>query len=204
MVKYNWISLILAFETTLFLIEVLRAITDKRNKQLRKTNVLEGVDFIDLRKGYRTRVSWFRVSLVATYLVLMVLLVDFNKSNFLQEMMVYLAIGAMVYVIVLLNIKVFIFQDAYFAVYSPFDPFFKSCVIEYTDIKDFQIYRALYNAYIITLTMKNGSERKIEFSAMSVPRNDLVTRIILNSKTGLNKDFFNARRKRPGNSAEHL
>jgi hypothetical protein len=195
MVKQIWIVLILLLEMTIFLFEVFRASVNQKNKQLRIANSLSDVDFIDLNKGFKTNISWFRISMFVAYVVLVFSLFDFRKNNLVEEFIVYLSVGALIYVIALLNIKVFTFYNDYFVINSPFDFLFKQKTIEYSSLEDFRLYRALYNSYILSLQIKGSKPLKIEFSASSIPSNSLIIRIILNSKTGLKKDFIHRKWK---------
>jgi hypothetical protein len=195
MAKQIWIALILLLEMTLFLFEVFRASANPKNKQLRKANSLHNIDFIDLDKGFKTNISWFRISMFVAFVVLVLILFDFRKDNLFEEFIVYLSLGALIYVIALLNIKVFTFYNDYFIIKAPFDFLFKQKAVEYSAIEDFRLYRALYNSYILSLQIKGSKLLKIEFSASSIPRNNLIIRIILNSKTGLKKDFIHRKRK---------
>ena len=187
---------VLLVETGLFLTEVLFSIFNAKNKQLRKAESIEDLDFIDLEEGVTTGISWFRVSLVISYVLLVLLLIDFSKTNILEEVLVYLAIGIIIYLLIVFNIKVFSFYQDRFIVWTPFRFFQPKLMIEYDQIKDFHIYSALYNSFYLNIELKDETKYRIEFSSSSLPKNDLIIRIILNSKTGLNKDVVRKKRKK--------
>lgn len=189
------IIVVLLAETGLFLLEVILSVFNSKNKQLRKVKALNELDFIDLEDGYTTGISWFRVSLVISYILLVLLLIDFSKTDLGEELIVYLGLGVLIYILIVFNIKVFSFYQDRFIVWTPFRFFQPKLMIEYDQIKDYQLYIALYNSFFLNIELRDTSKFRIEFSACSLPRNDLIIQTILNSKTGLNKDILRKRRK---------
>jgi hypothetical protein len=190
MSAYLIIVFVLSFEIVVFFIEVLLAYLNKKNRIMAKVNFIEDLDFIDLEKGYNTGISVFRISMFLAYVILVVLLIDKSTAeNPVEELILYIIIGILIYMISLMNLKVFNFYSNYFVIGSPFHFFNKDIIIRYEEIEDFHLYRALYNSYYLRLKYRNSPDKLIQFSAAYLPRNDLTIRIILNSKTVRNKDF---------------
>ena len=187
---------VLMVETGLFLVEVLFSVFNAKNKQLRKAKSIDDLDFINLEEGVTTGISWFRVSLVISYVLLVLLLIDFSKPNILEEILVYLSIGIIIYILIVFNIKVFSFYPDRFIVWTPFRFFQPKIMIEYDQIKDFHLYSALYNSFFLNIELKDSTIYSIEFSSSSLPKNNLIIRVILNSKTGLSKDVVRKRWKK--------
>ena len=190
------IIVVLLAETGLFLLEVILSAISGKNKQLRKARSLNEVDFINLDEGHTTGISWFRVSLVISYILLVLLLIDFTKTNIVEELLLYFGLGILIYILIVFHIKVFSFYEDRFIVWTPFRFFQPKLMIEYSQIKDYQLYVALYNSFFLNIELKDSSKLRIEFSACSLPRNDLIIQIILNSKTGLSKDVIKKTWKR--------
>ena len=94
MPTYLIIVCVLGIEIIVFFAEVLFSSLDIRNRILIRVNTLDTLDFIDLEKGYRTTVSFFRISMFVAYVILVILLIDKSTAeNSLEELMLYLFIG---------------------------------------------------------------------------------------------------------------
>jgi hypothetical protein len=187
---YLLIVTVLGIEITVFIAEVLLASLNKKNRRMAKANLIEKLEFINLEKGYTTGISAFRISMFLAYIILVILLIDTSTAeNPVEELILYIIIGILIYMISLMNLKVFNFYSNYFVIGSPFHFFNKDMIIRYEDIEDFHLYRALYNSYYLRLKYRNSPDKLIQFSAAYLPRNDLAIRIILNSKTDQSKDF---------------
>ena len=191
MPAYLIIVLILSTEVAVFFAEVLLSSLNKKNRRMAGVNHLEDLDYVNLEKGYRTNISVFRVSMFIAYVILVILLIDSSTAeNPIEELILYIIVGILIYMISLMNLKVFNFYPHYFVIGAPFRFLKKDRIIHYEDIEDFHLYRALYNSYYLRLKYKSSPDEIIQFSSAYLPRNDLVLRIILNSKTGMNKDFL--------------
>jgi hypothetical protein len=189
MVSYTFALVIFFSEVALFLVEVIMAVKNEKNRKLRNVDLVEEVDFINLSRGYRTSISFFRISLFIAYLILTVVYFDPGKKNFFEVSLFYFLGLILVYMLSLLHIKTFIFYNDYFIVSTPFNFFRKETLISYSSINDFKLYSALYNNFFLKLILKNNEIVFIPFSGSPVPKNNLIIRIVLNSRTGLNKDF---------------
>ncbi len=190
MPRYLLVVLILSIEIAVFFAEVFLSSLNTKNRRLASVSKLEDLDFVDLEKGYRTNISVFRISTFVAYVILVILLIDTSTAeNPIEELILYIIIGILIFMISLMNLKVFSFYSSYFVIGSPFRFLTRDKIIHYEDIKDFHLYRALYNSYYLRLKFKSSPDETIQFSAAYLPRNDLVLQIILNSKSGLNKDF---------------
>jgi hypothetical protein len=186
---YTLALILLFIELGLFIAEVLTAARNDQNRKLRRVHRLEKVDFINLSKGYKTSISLFRISLFVTYLVLVVLYLNTSKKNSAEVILFYLLGLILVYMLSLSHIKVFIFYTDYFITNSTFNPFKKKILINYASIKNFYLYRVLYNNFYLKLELDNNETIYIPFSGSSLPKNHLIIRLVLNSMTGMNKDF---------------
>lgn len=180
----------------LFLLEILFYITElilsrfsKKNKQLRKVSTIEKLHFIKLNEGYRTSISIFRISIFIFYIILVFLYLDVLKEVTIIIYFMIVAVGILVYMVSLFNIKTFIFYTDYFIVTAPFNFFKKDIIVNYDEIIDFKLYRALYHSYYLKLRVKSGGIRIIQFSGSLIPKNDLVVRVVINTEAGLGKDF---------------
>ncbi len=190
MPAYLLIVIILSIEIAIFFAEVLLSSLNRKNRRLANVNHLKDLDFIDLEKGYRTNISVFRISMFVAYIILVILLIDSSAAeNPIEELILYIIIGVLIYMVSLMNLKVFNFYSHYFVIGSPFLFLKKDRIIRYEDIEDFHLYRALYNSHYLRMKFKHSADEIIQFSSAYLPRNDLVLRVILNSKTSLNKDF---------------
>jgi len=184
------IIIVLVIEVVIFFAEVLLSAFSRKNRKMANSNFIDEVDFIDLEKGCRTGISVFRISMFIAYVFLVILMIDTSSAkNTIEEFILYILIGILIYMLSLMNLKVFNFYDNYFVVASPFHFFNKDMIIRYDEITDFHLYRALYNAYYLRLKFKDSPDKLIQFASVYLPRNDLIIRIILNTKTGLQKDF---------------
>lgn len=189
---YLIILCVLGIEIVVFLVEVMLSSLSKKNRQMAKVNLISEIDFIDLEKGYHTGISVFRISMFLAYIILVIMLIDKSTAeNQIEELILYIIIGILIYMISLMNLKVFNFYSNYFVIGSPFHFFNKDIIIRYEDIEDFHLYRALYNSYYLRLKLTNSPDKLIQFSAAYLPRNDFAIRIILNSKTSQSKNFQN-------------
>lgn len=187
---YVLIIIVLGIEIVVYFAEVLLSAVNKKNRKMAKANLIEELDFVDLEKGYHTSISVFRISMFLAYIILVIMLIDTSTvENPTEELILYIIIGILIYMIALMNLKVFNFYSNYFVIGSPFHFFNKDVIIRYEDIEDFHLYRALYNSYYLRLKYKNSPDKLVQFSAAYLPRNDLLIRIILNSKTDKKKDF---------------
>lgn len=184
---YFWISIILFAEVLIFVSEIVLASVNKKNKILRKNISIEDIGFIDLNKGFRTNISIFRFSLFIVYIILVVLYFDINTVNIVEELMLYFLGGVLIYMVSLMNSKVFVFYSSYFVVSSPFNFFKRDLMIDYDSIIDYKIYKALYNSFYLKLTLKDSKTLFINFSGSYFPKNDLTLRYILDKKTDIRK-----------------
>jgi hypothetical protein len=185
----SYVIVVLIIEILLFLVELILSVTSPKNRELRKADKLEQISFIDLSEGYRTSISIFRISLFISFILLLVLNIGHFSFGNIESFLLVVVAFLLVYLVSLFNIKTFIFYDEYFIVSAPFNPFRANTMIEYENLHDFRLFRALYNSYYLSIELKNGEKKKIQFSASFLPRNDLSIRIILNSKAQLGKDF---------------
>ena len=187
---YILIIILLGIEIIIFITEVLLSSLNKKNRKMAAVNLLEDLDFIDLERGYHTGISGFRISIFLAYIILVILLIDKSAAeNPTEELILYIIIGVLIYMISLMNLKVFNFYPNYFVIGSPFHFLNKDVIVRYEEIKDFHLYRALYNSFYLRIKFKNSPDKLIQFAAAYLPRNDLVIRIILNSRTDQKKDF---------------
>ena len=180
----------------LFLMEILFYTTElilskfsKKNNQLRKVSTIEELHFIKLNEGYRTSVSIFRISIFISYIILVFLYLDVLKEVTVETYFMIVSVGILIYLISLYNIKTFIFYTDYFIVTAPFNFFKKDIIINYNEINDFKLYRALYYSFYLKLQLKSGETRSVQFSGSLNPRNDLVVRAVINTEADLGKDF---------------
>jgi hypothetical protein len=179
---------VLVTEIGLFFTELIWASSSKKNRRLRETNTLDNIDFISLEYGYRTSISLFRISLFVAYLLFVMFSFDSFTTITGEVLVLYVIGGILVYLLAIRNIKTFIFYNDHFIISTPFNFFRSEQFIEYNAIHDYRIYRALYNSCILILNYKDGTTLKVQFSGSSLPRNDHVIRVILNSKLDL-KDY---------------
>ncbi len=189
MIAYSSILIILLVELFIFISEIVLASASKKNKVLKGINPLENDEIIDLKKGFRTNISIFRLSLFIVYVVLVVLLFNFSSDNFIEELILYILVGALVYMVSIMNSKIFVFYDTYFVISSPFNFFRKDVIINYNSIEDYNIYRALYNSFYLKLFLKDSEIKYIHFSGSYLPKNDLTLKAILEYKTNIEKDI---------------
>jgi hypothetical protein len=189
MISKTYAIVILVIEVLLFIVEVLLASRNRANRLLRHVENIDELDFIDLKQGCRTSISIFRISLFVAYLVLVILYFDTDKSNLIEPIFLYFIGGVLMYMLSLMNIKTFIFYTDYFIVSEPFNFFRREILVSYSAISDFKLYRALYNNFFLKLKLKNGEVIRIQFSGSSIPKNNLILRMILNSKTGLRMNY---------------
>ena len=189
MTGYYSIVIILLIELFIFISEIILASVFKKNKILKRNNPLEDTDIIDLKKGFRTNISIFRLSLFVVYFVLIVLFFDSGTDNFIEELILYILGGVLVYMVSIMNSKVFIFYDLFFVISSPFNFFRKDLIIYYDSIEDYHIYRALYNSFYLKLFLKESKIKYIHFSGSYLPKNDLALNTILKRKTEIDTDI---------------
>ena len=95
MTGYYSIVIILLIELFIFISEIILASVFKKNKILKRNNPLEDTDIIDLKKGFRTNISIFRLSLFVVYFVLIVLFFDSGTDNFIEELILYILGGVL-------------------------------------------------------------------------------------------------------------
>jgi len=191
--EMQYILALFLLEVLIFLTEVLFSFINKKNKLLKQASLINDVNFIDLSEGYRTSISFFRVSLFIAYLILIFIYLDMSENNSFEKLVMIIILGILIYLVSLFNVKTFIFYTDYFIITAPFNFFQKDVLINYNSISDFKLYRALYNSYYLKLEIKNKKARTIQFSGSFNPRNDLVIRIIINTKAELKKDFSNVK-----------
>jgi hypothetical protein len=196
MIGKNYAVGIFIIEVLLFLSEIVMASKSERNRKLKKAKSIVGLDFIDLKQGYKTSISIFRISLFISYLVLVILYFDANENNLTESVLLYFLGGVLIYMLSLMSIKTFIFYPDYFLVSAPFNVLRKEVLISYSSISDFRLYRALYNNFLLKIKMKSGEVVRIQFSGSSVPMNNLILKLILNSKTGMKNDFIQRKWRR--------
>lgn len=180
---YSSILIILFVELFIFIGEILLASVNKKNKALIKKKSSEKGGDIILFNGFRTNISVFRFSLLLVYVVLIVLFFNSNSENLVEELILYVLGGILIYMVSIMNSKVFVFYDTYFVVSSPFNFFRKELIIDYDTIDEFHIYKALYNAFYLKLDLKDKSTKYIHFSGSYLPKNDLALSVILGIKT---------------------
>jgi hypothetical protein len=191
MSEMKYILALFLMEIIIFITEVILSVFNKKNQKLKKASSLEDIDFIDLTEGYRTSISFFRVSIFICYLVLIFLYLDVSKENSFEKFVMISVVGILLYLVSLHNIKTFVFYTDYFIVTAPFNFFKKDTLVNYNSIRDFKLYRALYSSYFLKLDLNNQKTQTIQFSGSFIPKNELAIRIILNAKTGLKKDLIN-------------
>ncbi len=187
MKDHIYILIILLAEIVLFTVEVVLSSFNKKNKVLKEINFSNEVDFINLDKGFRTNNSIFRFSLFIVYIVLVVLYFDNSTVNFVEELVLYILGGILIYMVSLLNAKIFVFYSTHFVISAPFNFFKRELIVNYESIEDFEIYKALYNSYYLKLKLKDSKLLSIQFSGSYSPKNNLALRYILNKKTSLKK-----------------
>jgi hypothetical protein len=183
-------------ELLIYFVEIFLAVRSKDNKQLREANIAGECEFLDLQEGYRTGLSYFRTSMFIAYVIAVIMFIDTSQGKqTLDEILLFIVFGILIYMVTLMNQRIFIFHTSYFIIGAPFHFFKRDAIIRYEEIEDFRLYRALYSSYFLRIRFKNGTEKLYQFSGSFLPRNDLVLKITLNSVTGLNKDFRKLRRK---------
>ncbi len=187
MASYFWVVLILLIEILIFVGEIVLASLNKTNKLLRKNDVLEINHLIDLENGFRTNISVFRFSLFIIYIVLVLLYFNTKSESLFEEIILYLLGGILVYMVSLMNSKIFVFYPSYFIVSSPFNFLRKDIIVNYHSIIDYEIYKALYNSFYLKLILTDSKTGYIHFSGAYLPKNDLVLRYILEKKTTIVK-----------------
>jgi len=190
MQKIQYILALFILEIVIFLTETLFSVFNKRNQKLKRASSMDEVDFIDLSEGYRTSISFFRISIFICYLILVFIYLDISDENSFEKYFMIGIVGILIFLVSLYNIKTFIFYTDYFIVTAPFNFLKKDTLVNYNSINDFRLYRALYSSYYLKLNLKNKKIQTIQFYGSFNPRNDLAIRIILNAKTGLKKDFI--------------
>jgi hypothetical protein len=189
MIGYKSILIILLGELLIFITEIILASVFKKNKALKKANPFENNKFIDLKKGFRTNISIFRFSLFLVYIILIVLFFNSGSDNFFEELILYILAGALIYMVSVMNSKIFVFYESYFIVSSPFNPLRKNLIVNYNSIEDYHIYRALYNSFYLKIVLKDSTKRYIHFSGAYLPKNDLALKVILKHKTNIEKEI---------------
>ncbi len=187
MANYFWVVVILLFEILIFIGEILLASLNKTNQLLRKNNASEINHLIDLKKGFRTNISVFRFSLFIVYIVLVFLYLNTKSESLFEEIILYLLGGILVYMVSLMNSKIFVFYSSYFIVSSPFNFLKRDVIVNYHSIVDYEIYKALYNSFYLKLILKDSKTVYIHFAGAYLPKNDLVLRYILEKKTNIVK-----------------
>ena len=195
MISKTYAIVIFVFEVIIFVTEVIIASRNHVNRKLRRFDSVNDIDFIDLKQGYKTSISLFRISLFIAYLVLAILYFDAGKGKLTESCLLYVLGGILMYMLSLMNIKSFIFYSDYFIVSAPFNLFRKEQLISYSSIAKFRVYRALYNNYFLKLTMKNNEIVRIQFSGSSIPRNSLILKHILRIKIGSEDEIFRKRKR---------
>ena len=183
-------------EVIIYFTEMVLSARDSQNAVLRKANKIQECDFIDLQKGFRTGLSYFRTSMFIAYIVVVIMFIDASQAEkSLSNILLFVLIGILFYMLTMMNQRIFIFHTNYFIIGAPFHFFKRDAIIRYEEIENFQLYVALYSAYYIRIRFKDGSEKLYHFSGSFLPRNDLVLRVILNTVTGSKKDFRKSNRK---------
>ncbi len=189
--EIQYIVALFLLEVLIYLTEIIFSVFNKKNRILKSISSIEEANFFDLSEGFRTSISFFRVSLFIAYLILVFIYLDISENNSLDKFIMIIVFGILVYMVSLFNVKTFIFYSDYFIVTAPFNPFLRDILINYNKINDFRLYKALYSSYYLRLEIKNNHARTIQFSGSFNPRNDLVIRIIINTKANLGKKFDN-------------
>jgi len=184
----QYILALFLLEILIYAAEIVVAVLNKKNKILNDAKSLEGIDFINLSEGYRTSISFFRISIFISYIILVFISMDTSRNNFAEKLFMVCIIGFLVYLVSLYNVKTFIFYVDYFIVAAPFSFFQKDIIINYQAIRNFQLYSALFNLYTLKIELKNGKTRNIFFSGSLNPRNDLVIKLIISSRRTENDD----------------
>ena len=187
--EVKYILALFLLEILFYTAELILSKFSKKNNQLRKVSTIEELHFIKLNEGYRTSISIFRISIFIAYIILVFLYLDVLKEVTVETYFMIVSVGVLVYMISLYNIKTFIFYNDYFIVTAPFNFFKKDVIINYNEIIDFKLYRALYHSFYLKLQLQSGENRSVQFSGSLNPRNDLVVRVVINSEAGLGKDF---------------
>jgi hypothetical protein len=185
--EVQYIIALFLLEILIFGTELLFSFYNQKNRKLKKATSVNEVDFIDLSEGYRTSISFFRISIFISYLILVFIYLDISRESTIERYIMIIIFGILVYLVSLYNVKTFIFYSDYFIVTAPFNFFQKDIIVNYYTIKSFTLYRALYNSFYLKLEYKNGNKQRIQFSGAFNPRNDLVIRLILNTRIGLFK-----------------
>ena len=116
------------------------------------------------------------------YVVLIVLFFNTGSENLVEELILYILGGILIYMVSIMNSKVFVFYESYFVISSPFNFFRKELLVSYSSIEKFHIYKALYNAFYLKLEMKGSGTTYIHFSGSYLPKNDLALSSILELK----------------------
>ena len=189
--EIQYILALFLMEILIFLVEIVLSVRNKKNRKMKSATSLQELGFIDLEEGFRTSISFFRVSIFICYLILVFFYLDISRGSSLEKFVMISTVGVLMYLVSLFNIKTFIFYSDYFIVTAPFNFFRKDILINYNSISDFSLYRALYSSYFLKLRFRNQIFQTIQFSGSFIPRNDLAIRIILTLKTGLKKDHLN-------------
>lgn len=187
--EVQYIVALFLLEILIYITELLFSVYSKNNQLLKKAKSSDDLDFIDLSEGYRTSISFFRISIFVSYLILIFIYLDITKVSTLERYIMIIIVGILVYFVSLYNIKTFIFYSDYFIVTAPFNFFKKDVIVYYYTINDFTLYSALYNSFYLKLQFKNGDYQRIQFSGAFNPRNDVIIHLILNTKTGLQKKY---------------
>ncbi len=188
MTGYFWISIILLAEVLIFISEIVLASSNKTNKAFRGNTTLENTGLIDLEKGFRINISISRVTLFLVYVILVVLYIDFSTDSVIEELTLYILGGILIYMVSLMNSKIFMFYSSHFVISAPFNPFRRDLIIHYDSIKEYEIYKALYNSFYLKLTLNDSRVLYIHFYGSYLPKNDLAIRYVLDKKTKLNKN----------------
>ncbi|MGD2034401.1 MAG: hypothetical protein PVF73_05050 [Bacteroidales bacterium] len=189
MADHYWILALLTVEFIIFFGEIIFASFNKKNKAFKKDPDPEHSGFVDLKKGFRTTVSIARFSLFIAYILLVFLYIDISRGkNIAEEIILYLLGGILVYMVSLMNARIFVFYTTCFVVSSPFNFFKRDMMIHYDSIVDYRIYKALYNAFYLKLTITDSKKPVyIHFYGSYLPKNDLALRYILDMKVKTKK-----------------
>lgn len=194
--NYLPILIVILIEVAIYLGELVYSVRSAKNKQLRKANHLDECEFLNLHDGFRTGLSYFRTSMFIAYIIAVIIYIDSSQGEQpLEEILLFIALGILVYMVTLMNQRIFIFHSTYFIVGAPFHFLKKDAIIRYEEIEDFKLYQALYSSYYLRLRFKDSTERLFQFSESFVPRNYLIIQLALNSIKEMEKDFHRLSRK---------
>ncbi len=201
--EVQYILALFLLEIIIFTTEIVFSCLNTKNRKLKKASNSDELDFIDLSEGYRTSISFFRVSIFISYLILVFIYLDISKENSVEKYLMIFVVGILVYMVSLFNVKTFIFYTDYFIVTAPFNFFKRDTLINYNAIGNFKLYRALYNSYFLKLNLKTNRTSTIQFSGSFNPRNDLVIKIIINSKIDIRgkKENYGSKHVKENNSS---